>query len=154
MTIEIIDSQENKKNICRKVLCSLPDWFGIPEAIDEYVEKSSEMQFWALFDNKNVIGFIVVKRASDDTAEIYVMGILEAYHHKGFGRMLFSSCYEWCKQNDFSFLQVKTLDKSHPDTHYANTRKFYKAIGFKELECVPEIWGKTYPCLIMIMSIE
>lgn len=154
MTIQMIDSPEDKKHICKKVLCSLPDWFGLPEAIDEYVEKSSEMPFWALFDNENAIGFVAIKKTSEDTAEIYVMGILEAYHHKGFGKMLFSSCYEWCGQNDFSFLQVKTLDKSHPDTHYANTRNFYKAMGFTEVECVPEIWGKDNPCLIMIMGVK
>lgn len=153
MTIKMMDSPQEKQYICKTVLRSLPDWFGIPEAIDEYVRKSSEMPFWALFDSKNAVGFIAIKEASEDTAEIYVMGISEAYHHQGFGKMLFSKCLEWCRQNHFSFLQVKTLDQSHPDTHYANTRKFYKAMGFKKLECIPEIWGKSCPCLIMIMHI-
>lgn len=32
------------------------------------------------------------------------------------------------------------VDESSSDKNYAKTRKFYKAIGFKELECIPEIW--------------
>ncbi|HBM75867.1 MAG TPA: GNAT family N-acetyltransferase [Clostridiaceae bacterium] len=154
MDIKMVDSQDEKKAVCKSILCSLPDWFGIPEAIDEYVKKSSQMPFWALYDGNNAIGFIAVKKTSDTAAEIYVMGILEAYHRKGYGRRLFSLCYEWCKDNGLSFLQVKTLDKSHPDMHYENARKFYQAMGFKELECIPEIWGKECPCLIMIMSIR
>jgi len=50
-------------------------------------------------------------------------------------------------------LQVKTLDKSHPDKNYACTRKFYEAMGFRPLECIPELWGKDNPCLIMVMYI-
>lgn len=153
MSIEKIDSPGDKQYICKSILEALPDWFGIPEAIDEYAEKASQMPFWALFDEKKAIGFLAIKVTSDDTAEIYVMGIRESYHRKGFGKVLFSTCYEWCRQQSMSFLQVKTLDKSHPDTHYASTRKFYKAMGFRELECIPEIWGKENPCLIMIMSI-
>jgi len=37
--------------------------------------------------------------------------------------------------------------------YYAATRAFYLAMGFRELECIPEIWGSENPCMVMIMSI-
>lgn len=150
----MIENKDEKKKICRDILSALPCWFGIPEAIDNYVNKSSEMPFWVVCYNDVLVGFISLKTTSVDTAEIYVLGVLPEYHHKGFGRELFRVTYEWCRQNNFAFLQVKTLDRSHPDEGYAITRRFYEAMGFKELECIPEIWGKDNPCLIMIMSVN
>ena len=49
-----------------------------------------------------------------------------------------------------SELQVKTLGPSHPSEHYAATRQFYVARGFRPLEELTEIWGEDNPCLIMV----
>lgn len=154
MTIGKIDLPNERRAICRSVLHDLPDWFGIPAAVDEYVEKSAGLPFWAVLDGKNAAGFLAARQTSADAAEIVVMGVLRAYHRKGCGRMLFNECYDWCRQNGLTFLQVKTLDQSYPDANYAATRRFYRAMGFKELECIPEIWGKGCPCLMMILHIE
>ncbi len=43
MSIEIIQIQENQSQICEKILRSLPAWFGIEEAIVEYVHEVSQM---------------------------------------------------------------------------------------------------------------
>lgn len=153
VAIEPIPEPNKKKKICRNILTALPDWFGIPESVDNYVEKCAEMPFWAAIIQGNIVGFISVKRTSSATAEIYVMGILKEYQKTGIGRSLFTVCYDYCKENDYEFLQVKTLDKSNPDVYYAATRAFYLAMGFRELECIPEIWGNENPCMIMIMSI-
>lgn len=59
----------------------------------------------------------------------------------------------WAKEKGYEFLQVKTLDESHPDVHYSGTRKFYLSVRFRPLECLPELWGKENPCLIMIKHI-
>ncbi len=81
------------------------------------------------------------------------MGILPDYHRKGIGRALIDSVMSWTKERGYEFLQVKTLDESHPDVHYSGTRKFYLSVGFRPLECLPELWGKENPCLIMIKHI-
>jgi GNAT superfamily N-acetyltransferase len=81
------------------------------------------------------------------------MGVNPNYHRRGIGRALISSAVKWCWEHGYEFLQVKTLDKSHPDKNYACTRKFYEAMGFRPLECIPELWGKDNPCLIMVMYI-
>lgn len=154
MEIEKIEGVDFKKLISRDILEGLPKWFGIPEAIDEYVEESSKMPFFACCDENIIIGFAAVKQHNIYSAELYVMGISETYHRKGIGKKLIEKCIEWCRENSIEFLQVKTLDKSHPDLNYAKTRRFYESIGFRPLECFPELWGESNPCLLMIMKIE
>ena len=154
MEIRKIESESLCTDISTKILSGLPKWFGIPESTAEYIKESSKMPFWAAYDNEKVIGFIALKKTSEYTSEIYVMGINEGYHRKGIGKSLFKVCYNYCRENGIEFLQVKTLDESSSDKNYAKTRDFYKAVGFRELECFPELWGEHNPCLVMVMHIS
>lgn len=153
MKIVRVNISDEKKKISKKILNKLPSWFGIPESTNEYIEESSSMPFWAAYDNENPIGFIAIKSNNKSTAEIYVIGIEEEYHRKGIGKKLFNEALNWCRNEEYEFLQVKTVDESREDKAYEKTRKFYKAVGFRPLECIPEIWGKDNPCLIMVMKI-
>ena len=47
MTTEVqtIENAEEKRRICRVILEALPEWFGIPEAREEYVSESAESSF-------------------------------------------------------------------------------------------------------------
>ena len=47
MEIREITTPDEKQRIARFVLESLPDWFGIPEAREEYIEKSAAQPFFA-----------------------------------------------------------------------------------------------------------
>jgi ribosomal protein S18 acetylase RimI-like enzyme len=47
-------------------------------------------------------------------------------------------------------MQVKTLGPSRPDEHYAKTRAFYEALGFRPLEEFKQIWDENNPCLVMV----
>ncbi len=153
MEIKQVLNSDEKREICRGVLQELPEWFGIPEALDNYVEQSAELPLWKAEIDGEIAGFICVRASSSSTTELYVMGVLRKYHRQGIGKILFDTCIDWCKENGYEFLQVKTLAPSHPDKGYSETRKFYQAMGFKELECIPEIWGEENPCMIMVMSI-
>lgn len=82
------------------------------------------------------------------------MGVLAKSHNQGIGSALVKRVLQWAKEKGYEFLQVKTLDESHPDVCYAKTRKFYESVGFKPLECLPELWGRENPCLIMIQYIN
>lgn len=148
-----LNKQQDKQTISTTILNALPDWFGIPESTQEYIDQSRQMPFFVAFDHNKPVGFIAMKETSDYTAEIYVMGVHSEHHNQGIGKALFSEVLRWAKDNRFEFLQVKTLAESHPDQYYARTRKFYQAIGFKPLETLSELWGKDNPCLIMIQHI-
>lgn len=149
---EISDSQQKIK-ISTDILKKLPEWFGIPEATEDYIRYSSDMPFFAIYLESKAVGFIAIKENNQYTVEIYVMGVDPKHHKKGIGKNLVTRAKEWCRGHGYEFLQVKTLDETHLDVNYACTRKFYKAMGFRPLECLPEIWGKDNPCLVMIMYI-
>ena len=154
MNIKEIHDKQEKRQISTGILKSLPDWFGIPESTQEYINESSKLPFFAAIDESKPLGFISIKENNQYTAEIYVMGVLPDYHKQGIGRSLFNRALGWTKEYGYEFLQVKTLDASHPDIYYAGTRKFYLSMGFKPLECLPKLWGKENPCLIMIQYIR
>ena len=154
MEVKEITDKEQKREISTNILNSLPEWFGIPEATKEYIDNSCNLPFLAVFEGAKPLGFVSLKENNKYTVEIYVMGILPNYHGQGLGRNLFNEVLKWTKAHKYEYLQVKTLDDSHTDSHYAITRKFYLSMGFRPLECIPELWGEENPCLIMIQYIQ
>lgn len=142
-----------KVAISRSVLEHLGAWFGIPKATEDYIQNSSEMPFFAAHIRSKTVGFVAIKRNSVHTAEIYVLGVLPEHQRKGIGRRLVGLARGWCSDNGCEFLQVKTLDESHPDPCYADTRRFYESVGFRILESLPQIWGRANPCVVMVMNI-
>ena len=153
MIIVEINKRELKMEITKKVLTNLPKWFGIPESTEEYITNCADLPYWACYIEEIPVGFLSAKQNTPSTGEIYVMGIEESYHRKGIGKALFQRCYEWCKENNLEFLQVKTLDSSSPDPNYAITRKYYEHMGFKPFEVFDLLWGTGNPCLIMVKHI-
>ncbi len=150
---EVADRGE-KRAITDHVLRSLPDWFGIEDAIVEYVQKSQDLTFWAAYADTRPVGFLSLLRHNGYTAEIYCMGILKEFHHRGLGTRLVQACEEHCHDNGLEFLTVKTLDESRPDDSYAKTRQFYMALGFRPLEVFPTLWGEDNPCLFLAKTIQ
>ena len=152
--IKEISNAKRKSAITNDILCALPSWFGIPESIANYVSTVQDKPFYAVFDDTSPIGFVSIKVHNNYTAEIYVMGILEAYHRQGLGKKLVGVCEDFCKSNGMEFLTVKTLDEKHPDEYYKKTRLFYQAMGFKPLEVFPLLWDESNPCLFMVKSVK
>ena len=62
--------QEEKKKATREVLESLEDWFGIPEAREEYIAKSVNQLFWCAYDDDKIIGFLYLYETGKDTVEL------------------------------------------------------------------------------------
>lgn len=147
-----IQNEQEKKLISGTILSGLPDWFGIPESIADYVNYSKDMPFWAKIKDERAIGFIVLKENSSCTAEIYVMGVLEEYHREGIGRQLFQSLFDYAKEHNYEFLQVKTVKEGIYED-YDKTNNFYKSMGFKEFECFPALWDEKNPCQILVMAL-
>ena len=145
MEVREITAAEEKQRIARLILESLPDWFGIPEAREEYIEKSVKQPFFAAFDGENAVGFLYLAETGRDTAELYVMG--------GVGKMLFAAAKQRAKELGYSFLQVKTVQMGkYPE--YDATNRFYLALGFGEFEVFPTLWDEWNPCQIYVMSLK
>ncbi len=146
------DSLE-KRSVTRLVLEALPDWFGIPEAREEYIEESDNKIFFCAFDGGRPVGFLYLKETGRDTVELYVMGVLKEFHRKGIGRQLFNRAKKAANERGYSFIQVKTVQMGKYK-EYDSTNKFYLSLGFKEFEVFPTLWDEWNPCQIYIMSLR
>ena len=145
---EIIDKKE-KERIAREVLNDLPEWFGIPESTENYIKESQTKPFLASFYKDEPVGFIVLGASSLDCAEIFVIGVKKKFHHHGAGRELNNAYEDLAKSLGYTYTQVKTVQSGHYDD-YDITNKFYKAVGYKELEVFPNLWDELNPCQIYV----
>lgn len=142
-----------KENVCRTVLQALPDWFGNPESVEQYAKTCRDLPLWADVEGERLRGFIAFRPTSSYAGELYVMGVRPDCHRQGLGRRLFGALYGYAQEEGFRFLTVKTVEMGrYPD--YDQTNRFYQALGFWELECLPDLWDRANPCQIYIMDVK
>ena len=147
---EVTDADE-KRAISREVLEALPEWFEVTESREQYIRESAEQPFFAAYDGDRPVGFLCLKETGADTVELAVMGVLREYHRRGVGRQLFAAAKRAASRR-YSFMQVKTV-KMGVYEDYDDTNRFYKSLGFKELEVFPLYWDEANPCQIYVMSL-
>ena len=147
MKICQLTSSTEKQAVTRSILEALPEWFGIPEAREDYITESGDKQFFCPYDADKPVGFLYLKETGTATVELYVMGVLKEYHRQGIGRELFQSAKEAAGKAGYSFMQVKTVQMG-------NTRnQFYLSLGFQEFEVFPTLWDEWNPCQVYVMAI-
>lgn len=151
MKIIAVENSEEKAAIVKEVLADLPEWFGLPESTQAYIDEARDLPLWAAFDDNAVLGFVTLKETSKSTTEIHCMGVKKAFHHQGIGKAL-QSALEETVRGEYDFLQVKTVDEGHYD-EYDSTIRFYESVGFKRLEVFPTLWDEWNPCLVMVKFI-
>ncbi|MBO2516029.1 MAG: GNAT family N-acetyltransferase [Clostridiales bacterium] len=153
--VQLKDSTE-KTAAARQILEALQDWFGIPEAREEYISNSADLIFFCARDDEKddlPVGFLCLKETGKDTAELHVMGVLREYHRRGIGRALFSAARKRAAESGYSFMQVKTVQMGRYED-YDRTNLFYQSLGFKEFEVFPLLWDEANPCQIYVMSLR
>ena len=153
MNFSIEGPSLNKATICEPILRSLPAWFGIEEAILQYLKDIDQLPTFLATLEGEVLGFLTLKQHYPQSAEILVMGCLPDHHRKGIGRALVYHAEAWLAEQGVEYLQVKTLSPAHPDKGYAGTRDFYRALRFQPLEEFKKLWDEANPCLVMIKKI-
>ena len=47
-----IEDKYKKEQIAKWILSNLPEWFGLSESTEEYINCSKEMPFWADIEDK------------------------------------------------------------------------------------------------------
>jgi len=143
---------EGKADACRAILADLPDWFGVPEAVEDYIATAQRIDMLACRSGDTVVAFVTLRRTTAAACEIVTIGVRRQFHRRGYGRALVSAAEEWARERGFRFLHVKTLGESYPSAHYAATRRFYEAVGFLPLEELTGFWP-DYPCLILVKAL-
>lgn len=154
MHITMIEQPDEKTSITLKIMHSLPAWFSPPEDIEKKAVIHRDYPFIAAYDNDIPIGFAALKIHNTYTADIFNLGILEQYHRQGIGRGLLEAVEQYCLDNSYMFLTVKTLDASAEYEPYERTRAFYQKMGFIPLEVFTTFWDEENPCLFMAKYLD
>lgn len=138
---EIVEIAYSKGEICRDILCDLPEWFGIPEAIDEYVRSVEDLPMFGFRSVGSFVAFLAVKQHTSAAAEAFVLGVKRKWHRRGIGRRLFNHVERWLVARQIRFFTVKTIASDRGNGAFATTRVFYEAVGFLPVEVFPALWG-------------
>jgi GNAT superfamily N-acetyltransferase len=134
-------------------LVTLPTWFGIPAAVEDYVARADRLPTVIASLGDRDVGLLTLVRHSPYAAEVYVMAVLPQLHRRGIGKALLGHAEGVLAAEGVEFLQVKTLAPSKPDEGYDKTRAFYRANGFRALEEFSDLWDSENPALQMIKAI-
>jgi XTP/dITP diphosphohydrolase len=145
---------DTKERICRSILESLPDWFGIPEAIDQFCREVRDLRMWVARRGDEVAGLATVQQHFPVTAELHLIAVRAEHHRAGLGERLLEEIEAHLKKTATRFLTVKTLAPSAGDRLYARTHRFYAAQGFVPLEVFPTLWNEANPCLLMAKTLR
>lgn len=140
--------------ICEDILRSLPEWFGIEEAIVSLTNESMLLPTFYARVGKEPIGLLTVKNHFPESAEIHLMAVRKGWHRKGVGKMLLIAAENWLSASKVKILQVKTLGESRGCIEYERTRKFYEKMGFIKMEELYEFWSQDNPCLILVKYLD
>lgn len=146
--IEEVKDANQKMAVVAEVLKNLPEWFGIPESTQAYIEGAKDLQVWAAYQESDLAGFVSLSYSSEDCAEIDCLGVKKAYQGRGIGSQLLATLESEANKN-VDFLQVKTVAQGS-NKDYDRTNVFYRNLGFKKLEIFPQLWGPQNPCQILI----
>jgi len=153
MRIQVLDDRQEKQRVAQAILEALPEWFGIPEARENYIRESADEIMLVSSEGGEPDGFLCLKETGRDTLELAVMGVLKEYHRQGVGTALVQAAKRIARERGYSFLQVKTVQMGrYPE--YDATNRFYLSLGFKEFEVFPTLWDEWNPCQIYVMSVD
>ena len=144
-----ISDPDKKSEICRRILADLPEWFGVPESVEDYIRDVREMPFLAAMSSGEAVAFLALCEHNPHTAEVWVMGVMQEYHRQGLGRELILEAEALCRDAGRSFLTVKTRDDGGVYEPYARTLAFYRAAGFLPLQMLEGYWDEDNPCLML-----
>jgi len=150
----IEELSEDKTRICEDILRSLPEWFGIEEAVKNYIEEVRARPMFVAVEKGMTAGFLSLTVNNKFTGEIHVMGVKREFHRRGVGKDLVAHAETYLSERGFKFLTVKTLSPSRESSEYEKTRKFYLALGFVPLEEFKTLWGEANPCLFLAKAIK
>ena len=154
MNIRVDGPLTTQGTVCSQILKELPDWFGIPSAVEEYVRDAESLPSFVVCVGGKAAGILTFKSHFEQAAEIVVIGVLPGYHRRGIGRALVSTLELHLLNHGVEYLQVKVLDESAESEAYERTRRFYDAVGFAPLEMWPTIWEPGNPCLQMVKFLK
>ena len=89
--IKEVKGEDQKMAVVAEILRDLPEWFGIPESTQAYIEGAKDLRVWAAYQESDVVGFISLSYSSEDCAEIDCLGVKKSFQGQGIGRELITT---------------------------------------------------------------
>ena len=71
MQIKQLTDNSEKQKVTRDILEALPDWFGIPEAREEYIAESINKIFFCAYDSNRPVGFLYLRQYRTEKSDRY-----------------------------------------------------------------------------------
>lgn len=120
----------------RAILDALPDWFGIPEANEQYQRDAASEEFASLLAIAagKTVGAALIRRHFPETAEVHLIAVAPSQRGHGIGRALIERIAHDLAADGCCLLTVHTVGPSYEHEPYATTRAFYRGCGFLPLE--------------------
>ena len=136
-----------------RILRTLPMWFGIETALQEYVQDTEHLPTFVARDGQLIVGFVTVREHFPFAWEVHCIAMAAQARNRGIGRSLHAHVESWLARKGARYLQVKTISASSPSKEYAQTRAFYLAIGYEPLEEFPLLWAPRLPVLQLVKTL-
>lgn len=135
---------------CAALLVTVPHWFGIVEANEEYRRVADRCPTLVAMDNGQALGFLTVVRHFPHAAELHVMAVRPELHRNGIRRTLVAAAEDRLRSEGVEYLQVKTLSASAGDKPDLGTLAYYTALDFRVLGGMPSLWDADNPAVRLI----
>jgi ribosomal protein S18 acetylase RimI-like enzyme len=122
---------------CDAIVLSLPYHFGLEGGRAECAEAVRTQPGLVAVEDGEVVGFITLARHSAPSAEITWLAVRSDRRRHGHGRALIERAAVELAADGVELLCLLTVAESEPDDrptdNYADTRAFYRALGFVPL---------------------
>lgn len=98
----------------RQILESLPDWFGDPEAIDNYVAAAEDVAYgsYLAIQEGVAVGVALVRRHFPEAAELHLIAVHPTSRGKGVGHLLVQEVASKLADEGCAWLSVHTVGPS------------------------------------------
>lgn len=141
MTISVRPARPTDRDGCVAVLGQLPDYFT-PDTHDQLRRGFEAAEAWVAVDaGDGVVGFVVVERRFEATAEITFAAVRRDHHGRGLGTALVDRALGALARDGVAVVEVKTLDASAGYPPYEATRAFWARRGFRQIDRIDPLPG-------------